>query len=72
VSESSAGVFISQSFMSISKVSDLKLCSTIHPYYCFSLLFSPCCALGRLPESTHSRGSQRSGSIASTCSSTYA
>jgi hypothetical protein len=38
--ESSAGVFIPQSFMSISKVSDLKLCSTIRLHYCFGLLFS--------------------------------
>ena len=37
--ESSAGVFIPQSFMSISKVSDLKLCSAICPHYCFGLLF---------------------------------
>jgi hypothetical protein len=55
VSESSA----EQSFMSISRVFDLKLCSAICPYYCFSLLFSHCCAFGRLPESTHSGGSQR-------------
>jgi hypothetical protein len=37
--ESSAGVFIPQSFMSISKVSDLKLCSAIRPHYYFGLLF---------------------------------
>jgi hypothetical protein len=56
--ESSAGVFIPQSFMSIY---DLKLCSAIRLHYCFGLLFSPCCAFGRLPESTRSGGSQRNG-----------